>query len=39
MKVRCERLVQSVAFGAQLAPQLGIETRQRFIEEIRSRAA
>ena len=28
-----ERLVQSVAFGAQLPPQLGIEARQRLIEE------
>ena len=28
-----ERLVQPVAFGAQLAPQLGIEARERLVEQ------
>ena len=28
-----ERLVQPVAFGAQLAPQLGVEARERLVEQ------
>ena len=37
MKVRLERLVQPVAFGAQLAAQLGVEARQRLVEQERRR--
>ena len=33
MKVRLQRLVQPVAFRAKLAPQLGVEARQRLVEQ------